>query len=133
LMLFHKTGKKKPCFQQFVKHNPSCSVMYHEIVRCECVYVCLCLFIYFFQFSRWWALQKKLSINCLQKTVQTLEDYTLNNVFSKSWLEKETKNLLYNILIWFFCHQDAKIHHKKSNIVHKMSEISNKNWKNLHA
>jgi hypothetical protein len=77
---------------------------------------------------------ENLSINCFQKNVQTLEDYTLNNVFSKSWwLKKEMKNLLYNILIWLFCHQNVKIHHKKTNIVHNMSEISNKNWTNSQA
>jgi hypothetical protein len=123
--------EKKPCFELFVKHN--LLALYHEIVRCECVYVCLCLYFYFFQFSHWWASWEKLSIKCFQKNVQTVEDYTLNNVFSKSWLKKQMKNLLYNILIWFFCHQNSKIHYKKNNIVHNMSEISNKNWTNSHA
>jgi hypothetical protein len=88
----------------------------------------MCAYVYLFTFFNFLIgehCKRKLGINCFQKTVQTVEYYTLNDVFSESWwLKKEMRNLLDDVLIWFFCHQNAKIEYKKNNIVHKMSEIS---------
>jgi hypothetical protein len=82
VMLFSKTGKIKHASNNLSNTTFLCCIM-----KLEDVNVCMCAYVYLFTFFNFLIgehCKRKLGINCFQKTVQTVEYYTLNIVFSES-------------------------------------------------